>query len=123
MAPGKSPDRPKAATETGGGPKVIRALWGAVSGGIDVTARVAAMAKDGTLVVDATIEALGDDGVAGSYKRLELEYACKGKTTVVLAVLGERVIIDSQGNNRTQRAAREAPRASATQEAKPSPGG
>jgi len=58
---------------------VTRALWGAVSGGKDITVQVAALVKDGALAVDATTEALGDDGVPDTYKRLELEYTCHGR--------------------------------------------
>jgi len=106
MTPGRSPERPKLVAEPGGSLKVTWALWGPVHGGKDVTAQIAGMVKNGALVVDATTGELGDDGVPDKHKRLELEYTCNGNASLVLVLLGERVIVDPQGNSRTERAPR-----------------
>ena len=48
-------------------------------------------------------ETFGDDGTEDKHKRLELEYTCNGKATLVIGNIGERIAIDSQGNNRSDR--------------------
>jgi hypothetical protein len=98
------PLRPLPVAPAGRPLKLHRAIWGAVYGGKDVTAQVAAMIKDGGLVVDCVPETFGDaDDADRIHKRLELEYACNGKSGVALAVYGDILTIDPQGEYRTDR--------------------
>ena len=106
MTPARPPARPVVTVEPGARLTVARATWGPVYGGTDITPRIAAPARDGALVVDAKVENLGATGIPDRYNRLELVYNRLGRATTVPAVAGERVIIDSQGNYRTERAPR-----------------
>lgn len=91
--------------EPGAGLKIVRALWGPMSGGDDVTARVKAMANDSGLTVEAYPDVFDKTGPS-VYQRLEVQYTCCGQGYVALANYGERLVIDSQGHYRTERAGR-----------------
>lgn len=107
MAPhnfGAVPLRPLPRAVPGGPLTVQRAVWGPVYAGTDVTARVAAMVREGSLKVDCVPETFGDeDGLPPKHKRLELTYTCNGKAGVALAVCGEILTVTPQGSYRTDR--------------------
>jgi hypothetical protein len=98
------PRRPPVA-EAGGPLKVLRAVWGPMHGGDDVTAAVTAKAKDGGLTVEAYPDAFGKTGLS-VYQRLEVEYTAGGKGYIAIANYGERLVIEPSGRYRTERAAR-----------------
>jgi hypothetical protein len=97
------PLRPLPVAEPAGPLTIHRALWGPVTGGADVTERVAGMVKDGGLRIDAIPEVLGDDGSNPLHLRLEVEYTCNGKAAVSLAVYGDLLTIRPDGSYRADR--------------------
>lgn len=107
------PLRPLPVAQPGEPLKIHRALWGPVWGGRDVTALVSGLVKNGELKLQATPEVLGDDTTDPDHLRLELDYTCNGKAGRVLAVFGNDLVIDAQGNYRTFR----------TNYKRPAPGG
>jgi hypothetical protein len=91
--------------EPGSGLKIVRAIWGPVFGGDDVTARVTAMIKDSGLTVEAYPDVYGSTNPS-AYQRLEVEYTCLGQGFIAVALYGERLVIDSKGHYRTERSGR-----------------
>lgn len=105
--------------EPGAGLKIVRATWGPVYGGDDVTELVAARIKEGGLTIEAYPDAFGKANPS-IYQRLEVEYTCKGQGFIALANYAERLGIDSSGQYRTERAGRKEadPLAAAARQAK-----
>ena len=89
-----------------GGPlQIVRALWGPTHDSRDVTTQVAAMVKDAQLTLDAYPETFADANPS-TFRRLDVEYTCAGRGHVAIALYGERLTIDAQGQYRTERAGR-----------------
>jgi hypothetical protein len=104
MTPAQASALPNPGNDAGAGLKIIKAIWGPVDGGKDVTAQVAALVKEGTLTLDVNPQSLGNDSGTDGRHRLQMQYTCKGKAVEVLALSGERVSIDAQGVNRVESA-------------------
>lgn len=101
--PGASPvpaTTPAAADPGASGFQLVRARWGAPPDGSDVTAKVAALVKEGTLNVTATTNVLGESRPTNPPRCLEVEYLSAGSTHVVWVLEGEGLFIDKQGKSR-----------------------
>lgn len=105
MTPARAPEREKPHAPADAGLAITRAVWGPVYGGIDVTAKLKALIRDGTLDIKVGVPILGTDGGSDTYRRLDLQYTCRGKVVEVLVLDGERLAIDTQGVNQVGKGA------------------